>query len=69
MSLVNLCTVAAQVRVLLTDPSTAVPATGDGALDRALATLAAQCRAGLPLEASPLNYWSTPPAGIGVSSR
>lgn len=54
---IDLNALTQHVRAVLTDPH-ATPATGDGALDAALARLARQRRAGHALpEAATLAYW------------
>ena len=63
---VDLQALTSQVRAILVDPH-AVAVTGDRALDTALAMLADHRRAGRPLTASLLAYWTTPTAPPHVS--
>lgn len=55
---VDLAALAVRVRAVLDDPA-AVSSGSDDTLDRALADLAAQRRAGQPLNTA-LNYWHAP---------
>ena len=58
-------TLTQQVRAILANPETALPPTGDTTLDGALAALARQRRAGVPLSSPHLGFWeivSIPPA-------
>lgn len=59
MQSVDLAALAARVRAVLDDPAADVSSGGDGTLDRALADLSTQRRAGQPLSTA-LNYWHAP---------
>ena len=51
---------------ILSAPQASPPATGEGALDRALEALAQRRRDGQPLDTHRLGFWDVPPAPCDV---
>ncbi len=66
MAPIDVQTLAPRVRAILADPQVAVAPTGDVALDKALADLAAYRRAGQALPETDIHFWNAPrqPAAI-----
>jgi hypothetical protein len=69
MTPIDVRTLAPRVRAILADPQVAAVPTGDAALDKALADLAAYRRAAQSLPETGTHFWNSPRQPVDARTR